>query len=242
RHDRIFELAEAGLVLVAPIKKDHFVAVGLDQFVDLLRCDMFATADHAVFIDLELVLTVAEADQLAAMPYAQAREIFALAVAPLELGVLEARILLGLLDVALQVVDLAADRAIDAVAADQNTAPQVEAFAERSLPKLDRLWIGDRREFVVEKNLLHSRIIALPPQRNALPEADGSKSRRWSGASLGRKPKWATLFLVIGPTSRFALPRRRSSRPGGAVVLALAVALRFAPFRVVFLVEISHFA
>src|SRR5690606_26395511 len=88
RHDRIFELAKAGLVLVAPIKKDHFVAVGLDQFVDLLRCDMFATADHAVFIDLELVLTVAEADQLAAMPYAQAREIFALAVAPLELGVL----------------------------------------------------------------------------------------------------------------------------------------------------------
>ena len=116
---------------------------------------MHAAANDAVLVHLQLVGS-AESHNLVASLYGQAGEVLRATLGPLELHILEARVLAGFLGVRLDRVNLAAEGAINAVLGNQDAPAQAELLAEGTLPEHDRLRVGDGGELVIQNNLILS--------------------------------------------------------------------------------------
>lgn len=115
-YDRVLELTDSRFVLVATVEEHDVVTKLLHEFIHLLRFEMDTTANHAVFVDIKLIVAVFKSDQFTTRFDAHAREVVGCSIAPLEDDVFEARKLLGLFDVAFDVLNISANRAIDTVA------------------------------------------------------------------------------------------------------------------------------
>lgn len=150
--DRVFELTYGRFVSIATVEEHDVVAIFFYQFVYLLRLEVRTAADDAFDVYLEFIGST-EADDFITDLHLQLREMVAAAITPFELCVGE--VLLGFFDVLLQIVHIAADRAIDAVLGDKDTTFEVQLFAKCALPQPDRFRVGYRLEFVIQNDFLH---------------------------------------------------------------------------------------
>lgn len=158
-HNRVLELADFSFVGVATVKEHNVVAVLLDHLVHLLRFEVLTAANHAVFIDVKLVVAVLEANEFAAILHTHTRKIFTPTIAPLEHRVFETRKLLCFFDIFFQIFHLAANCTVETLRTHEDTPFEIKTVGQRFLPQFDRLWVGNWREFVVEKNLLHQGLL-----------------------------------------------------------------------------------
>lgn len=142
-HDGVLEFADLGFKGVAAVKEHHFLAAGFlggNEFVQLLRLEVGAAAHHAVLIDLQFS-GGAEADDFLAGLHAQAGEVVAGAVGPFDVHVLEAGVLTCGLQILFEVLDVTANRGVDAVLGDDDAPLEAQLLAQGTLPQLDRFRI-----------------------------------------------------------------------------------------------------
>ena len=150
RHHGIREPADLRLERVAAVEECHLF-LG-HQLVQLLGAEPRSAAHHTVLVDLQFA-GCPEADQLVAHPHAEPREVAARSVAPLEVDVLEGRVLARLAQVLLDGRQIAAHRAVDAVLRNKDAAAQPQRFAQVALPKANGLGVGEGSECVEKQDL-----------------------------------------------------------------------------------------
>ncbi len=196
RNNRIGELADRSLDGVAAVKEGHVFAG--HEFMQLFGAQLCAAADHTVFVNLKLTGS-AEADDLVAHLHAELREVVALAFAPLEVDVLERRILARFAHIPLNVFELAADGAIHAVFGEDDATAEPEELAEVALPQPHSLRIGQRREHVEEKDLRNSHRASLRLL------AGGGSLVHGVGGGAGVAVPERTLFFAIHKHRRVLL-------------------------------------
>src|SRR5665647_421021 len=177
RDDGVREAADLGLEGVAPVEEDHIVPALGHELVQFGRGQLRAAAHHARGIHPQLARR-AEAHDLLAHLHDQAREVKAPAafvergaLAPFEVDLLERRVVAGLAHVALEGLEVAADRAVEPVPRDQDATADAERLAEVALPEAHGLGVGERREDVVQEDLRDGHHLILPVAAWALREA-----------------------------------------------------------------------
>lgn len=157
----VLETTDLGLEGVSRVKEDDVVAALIDQFVDLLGFEMDAAPDDAALVDLQL-LGCTERDDLVTNANPETREVVGRSFGLLEVDSLETRELLGCGDIVSQIVEIATERAVDAVARNEYPTLERELFAERSLPKSNGLGIVERGETVIKNDLLRFHTSSVP--------------------------------------------------------------------------------
>ena len=158
RDHRIPESPDLRLETVAAVEEDDVVAA-VDERVDA-RAAAVSCRRRRHRARRPQFAGSAEADDLVAHLHDQLREVDAPALvvepgalAPLDVEVLERRVVLRLAQVPLHRAEFAADGAVQSVLRDQDAPAQPERLAEVALPQADGVGVGERREDVEEQDL-----------------------------------------------------------------------------------------
>src|SRR6056300_1529799 len=129
--------------------------------MQLLRAQVLPTACDAV-IPHHNFLRRPEPNQFIPNPDLQSRKVLrATTLAPLEIDVAKSRILAGFPPVLFDCIQLAADRAIDAMRRNDDATAQAQRLTHIALPQANGIRVCQRSEAVVEQNLLERHILSL---------------------------------------------------------------------------------
>ena len=112
---------------------------------------MCSTTDDAVVVDLDFIRS-AEGDNFGTHLDFESREVLTSSLRPLEVDVLERRVLARGADVSFDGLEWPTHGAVDAVLRQQDSSGEAPAFAEFALPEPNRVGICKRRELVEEQD------------------------------------------------------------------------------------------
>jgi hypothetical protein len=112
-------------------------------------CEVRPSADDPVHVDLDFLWST-EGDDLGTNLHLEPREVVSSSFRPLEIDVLERRILTGGAEILLHRCERTSNGSIDPVLGEQDPAGQPPAFTELALPETDGVRIGERCELVEE--------------------------------------------------------------------------------------------
>src|SRR5581483_8690057 len=122
--------------------------------MDRLRAKMLATIYHPMFIYFKVIAN-SKRDEFVAHPNTKPWEVFSSTFRPLKFHVLKTRVLLGCLNIFLEILKVPANRTIDTMPGKEDTATEVERLTKRTLPKTGCFRISQWRKLIVQQNLLH---------------------------------------------------------------------------------------
>ena len=148
----VFEFADPGFECIAPVEEDHFFAPFGHQLIYFFRLEMRSATDDSVFVNLNF-LGYAKRDNFIANPNGEAGEFVALALGPFEVDVLERRKFACNSKIFLDRFERTANRSVDAVFGNDDSALEVETLTQCALPQTNRVWVCQRRELVIEEDL-----------------------------------------------------------------------------------------
>src|SRR5699024_1364082 len=171
--DGVAELPDLRFHRVAAIEEDDVIAAFVEELVQRSRLEVLPSALDAVVGHRDLI-GGAEGDELVTDLHAQAREVVALPVGPLDIGLLERGVGLRGPHVLLDVEDVSAHRRVDAVLRHDDAAFEPEALGQGVLPQSDGLGVGQWSEDVEQDDLgschdSHSKRAVMGPRSPAPP-------------------------------------------------------------------------
>ena len=150
--DGVAELPDLRFHRIAAVEEDDIVAAFVEQLVQGTGFEMLPAASDTILGDSDFV-SGAEGDELRTHLHTQTREVIALTVGPLDVGLLERGIGLRRPHVLLDVEDVPADGGVDAVLRHDHPPLEAETLGKGMLPQLDRFGVGQRSEDIEQDDL-----------------------------------------------------------------------------------------